>query len=276
MKRVLGHCLAGATLIVGGVAFMAACVHDDESFFVQDVMYPLPAAAGSPCTFLPQLNATFLPRGVLDVAFRLEYDPWYLLGNQLVSRANPTQLQVESSTINLEGAVVRITDAGGNQLANYTTLTSGTIYPGVSGIAGLATASITALDSTTVGNVVKSNAKLLSGGGTVTLVSYAKFFGHTLGGTYIESNEFEFPVEICEGCLVLFTVSDVDTTTPGVKTPNCLGNQSAGGGGTSLLSVPCTTGQDTPIDCSSCRGTPVCEGAYANGGAPMLDGGGGG
>ena len=283
MKRVLGHCLAGATLVVGGVAVMAACVHDDESLFVQNVLYPTPVAIGNSCTYSNDPNQTYLPRGILDVAFgRFRYDAWFLLGNELVQQSNPSTLHAESSTINVQGAVVRVTDAAGNQLTSFTSLTSGTVYAGTGTTPGYSSTSAQILDSATIQAEVNANAGTLTGGGTVKLVTYTKFFGHTLGGTYVESLEFEFPIDVCDSsgghpCLVLFTSNDVDTTTPGVKVPNCLGNQSSStSGGSSTLPVPCITGQDTTIDCSQCQGTPACSGAYAKGGAPVLDAGGGG
>ena len=272
MKRVLGHCLAAATLIAGGIGLMAACAHDDESLFVQNVLYPTPVAAGNSCTYSADPNQVHLSTGVLDTAFgRKRYDAWYLVGNQLVQQANQAQLKSETSTITIQGAVVRVTDPGGNQYTTFTKLTSGTVYPGTGTVPGYTSVSLQTIDSATVDAVVKSGQ--LSAGGTVTLVTYAKFFGHTLGGTYVESNEFEFPVDLCNGCLVLFTANDVN---PAFKTPNCIGNSSTGGsGGSSSLPTPCVTGQDTAIDCSQCQGIPACAGAYANGGAPVLDAGGG-
>jgi hypothetical protein len=263
MKRVLGHCLAGATIVVNAVALTSACKHDDSSLFVQDVIYPTPVSVGEACTYTNDPSQTFLPSGALDVAFgHYEYTATYLLGNQLVSQANSQQLQTETSTIDVQGAVVTITDSNGNQLANYTDPTSSTVYPETGSVPGYAVATITVLDEGTVGGIVASKGSLLEKGGTTTLLTYAKFFGETLGGDYVESNNFEFPVTICYGCLITFSSSDDDPTLPGQ--PNCNGNAAAGGSSASAsLPVPCITGQDTSIDCSQCQGVPACRGAYS-------------
>ena len=264
MKSVLGHCLTGLAVIAVGVGVTSACVHNDSSLFVQDVIFPTPVSAGQTCTFSANANQTFLPRGVLDVAFRQEYAPWYLVANQMNAVANAQQLQTETSTINVQGAIVRVTDAAGNLLNTYTSLTSGTIYPSTGSVPGYTPLSITAIDQKTVQSIIASKGALLANQGTTTLVSFAKFFGHTLGGTYVESNEFQFPVEVCQGCLVVYSAADVNTT-PGILSPNCLGNAAAGGSSASSLPVPCVFGQDTPIDCAQCQEYVSCRGAYPNG-----------
>jgi hypothetical protein len=275
MKRILGHCLAGLALVGGGVALTVACQHDDSSLFVQNVIYPTPVTAGQSCTFNNDPSQEILPIGTLDIAFAQQYVPVFLVGNQLVAESNSQQLQTETSTINIQGAVVTITDSAGNQLNSFTSPTSGTVYPSTGTVPGYAVVDIVLIDQATVKAVEASKGGELTGGGTTTLLTYAKFFGHTLGGDYVESNNFQFPVTVCEGCLVTFSSAD-DDPSPELKQPNCLGNASAGASTASSLPVPCTLGQDTTIDCTDCQGNPVCLGAYKNGGEPILDAGGGG
>jgi hypothetical protein len=266
MNRVLGHCLAGLSVIAGAIALTSACVHDDSSFFVQAVIYPQPQGSGTQCTYSANPSQVFLSRGTLDTAFRNEYDAVFLVANQLVTESNPNQVQTETANINIQGAIVRVTDAAGNQLDSYTSLTSGTVYAAVGGTPGYAVVSATAISQKALGGG--------AAGGTKTLVSYLKFFGHTLGGDYIESNEFEFPVDICNGCLVNFTQSDVN---PCFQNVNCLGNVSGGMSGGGGQTLPCVPGQDTPIDCSQCKGFGICNpnpGAYVGG--PGCDAGAGG
>jgi hypothetical protein len=260
MNRVLGHCLAAAVAIGGGAALVLACQHDDESLFVQNVIFPTPVAQGNSCTYTNDPNQSFLPKGALDVALNGIYTAVFLLGNQLVSRSNPQQLQAETSTINVEGAVVRVTAPDGTQLNSFTSLTSGTVYPSTGTVPGYAAISAQILDQGSVQAV--SGGSALSGSGFVTIVTYTKFFGHTLGGTYVESNEFEFPIDICKGCLISITQQDENQC---FTLPNCKG----GSGSSSSLPIPCVPGQDTVIDCSQCPPLHLANGTLVNN--PLCD-----
>jgi len=272
MKGVLGHCLAGLSLLSAGIAFMSACQHDDSSLFVQNVLFPTPVTAGQSCTYTADPNQTFLPRGTLDVAFgRFQYDAWYLVGNQLVAQENSQQLQTETSTINIEGAIVQDTDAPGNQLDSFTVYTSGSVYPGTGTVPGYTSISATIASQTAVKALTTEKAADLASGGTTTLVTYVKFYGHTLGGTYVESNNFEYPIDVCDGCLIGFSQSEATScsangVTVAPKTPNCLTPSSSA----ASQPVPCVVGQDTAIDCSQCQEVPACRGAYAGGGIPAV------
>jgi hypothetical protein len=284
MKRVWGHVLTGVALLAGGGSAFAACVHNDSSIFVQDVLAPQEVANGQGCTFTNAPTQTVISSGRLDIDFTYQYNATYLLGNQLVSEANSQQLITETSTVTIQGAVVRITDSQGNQLTTFTRLAAGTIYPAVGGVPGYAPITVTTIDSATAAGLCAPNplgqcaassqsAQILNAGGLVRLVTYARFFGNTLGGKYIESDEFEFPVDVCKGCLIAFTPQDIK---PGFPSPNCLGN-AALGSSTAQQSLPCWPGQDLMIDCLQCQSVPACQGACQNGACNVFfDAGGGG
>jgi hypothetical protein len=250
MNRVLGRCLAGLAVVTGALSLAAGCVHDDSSLFIQNVIFPQPQGAGTECTFTANPTQLFLSRGTLDTAFRSEYDAEFLLANQLVTRSNPNQVETETSNINIQGAIVRDTDAAGNQLDSFTSLTSGTVYAAVGGTPGYAVSSATVISQ----KAIQAAGSLT--GGVKTVVGYVKFFGHTLGGDYIESNEFEFPVDLCYGCLVQFSASDIDPCFSGI---NCLKATNGMTTGGSSNTVPCVSGQDTPVDCSLCQQLNICR-----------------
>ena len=287
MKRVLGHCLAGLSLVSGGIALMAACAHNDSSLFVQNVLFPTPVSVGQSCVYTADPNQSFLPRGTLDIAFgQLSYNAFFLLGDQMVAQANAQQLQTETSTIDIQGAIVKNTDAAGNELDSFTSLTSGTVYPSSGTVPGYISTSATIASQKAVSALTAQEAENLNGGGSTTLVTYVKFYGYSLGGEYVESNDFEFPITICNGlhgdCLIDFSQSDVSSccvngtcVNPPPKQPNCLGVSSTAGS----LPVPCVLGQDTKVQCSQCLDYAACNGAYATATPPalcLMDGGTGG
>ena len=257
MKRVWGHLLAGVSLVTACVVSISACKHDDSTLFVQDVLAAQPVAAGAQCTFTSDPTQPFISSGVLDIAFRQEYDPTYLIANQAVAEVNSQQLATETDIITVQGAVVRITDASGNQLNTFTRLASATVYPSSGSVPGYAPITVTTLDSATIANDADLQLNV-NNQGTTRLITYVKFFGLTTGGNNIESGEFEFPVDVCKGCLVVFGADDESSAYP---LPNCknAGNSSSS---TSLPS-PCVQGQDFSVDCSLCQSLSVCQGAAA-------------
>ncbi len=245
MKRVWGHVLTGLVLVAAASAAVPACVHDDSTIFVSDVLAPQYVTAGMACSFTADPTQPIIASGVLDVGLTLNYTAVFLVGNQIVPRGDPNQPQTETSFVTLEGAVVRIVDSNGNQLNTYTQPTAATIPPSSGTTPGYVSVALTIIDSGT--GATFSNLK-----GTVPVVSYVRFFGHTLGGDSVESNEFGFPIEICQSCLVSFPAAE---ESPSLPTPNCA---LAGAASSAATSVPCFIGQDLAVDCSECQGSPAC------------------
>jgi hypothetical protein len=252
MKRVWGHLLVGLSLLAGAAAAVPACVHNDSTLFIQDVLAPPIVSAGQQCTFTSDPTQPFITSGGMDLALTSTYNATFLLANQMVPESNSQQLQTETSTIHVEGAVIKITDAAGSQLNSYTRDLGGTVYPASGSVPGYAPMSADIVDSTTAASL----GGQLTNGNVVRVVTYTYFFGHTLGGKYVESDTFEFPVDVCFGCLVAFSETDIN---PNYPFPNCVGTGTATGGG-ATVPVPCKPGQDYPIDCSACRTiSPVCN-----------------
>jgi hypothetical protein len=247
MKRVWGNILAAASLLAGSAVVFSACVHDDSTIFVRDVMAPpTTGSTGGGCLYTADPTQPALSSGVLDVAVRGEYEAVFLVGNQMVPEVNQNQLQTETSTVTIQGSVVRITDAKGQQLTTYTRLATATIGPSSGSTPGYATVvGVTILDPITVAN----NTAILP----VRLVTYVRFFGVTLGGKSVESNEFEFPIDVCLGCLAEYTNSPLNPL------PNCV----VGVGLTSTtttVTTPCNVGEDQGYDCNlGCDAIPACK-----------------
>jgi hypothetical protein len=252
MKRVWGHLLVGVSLLAGGAAAASACVHNDSTLFIQDVLEPPIVTAGQTCTFTSDPSQPSLPSGALDFALATAYVAEFLLANQMVPESNSQQLQTETSTIHIEGAVVKITDAAGNQLKSYTRVVGGTVYPASGTVPGYAPIGVEIVDSATAATAAQQ-----AGNGSARLITNTMFFGHTLGGKYVESDTFAFPVDVCYGCLVSFTGQD----NPLLPSPNCVGTGTGTGGSGSTTSapVPCQYGQDVAVSCTTCLSNPVCN-----------------
>jgi hypothetical protein len=279
MKRVWGNGLSGLMLLVGVAAASGgtpACVHDDSTIFVSNVLAPQFVTAGMACTFTADPTQPTLPQGIRDVALAPEYTAEFLVGNQIVPAGNPNQPQTETSFVTIKGAVVRIVDSAGDQLNTYTANAATTIPPSSGTTPGYASLGVTIIDSGTAVSLAKTIASM-NPNEALQVVSYVRFFGNTLGGDSVESNEFGFPVNICLGCLITFPSAEdfvPETPTVGIPQPNCLNSAAASNGASA--SEPCALGQDLPVDCSTCLRNPVCNPQPTAGTTPIVDAGGGG
>jgi hypothetical protein len=177
------------------------------------------------------------------------------VGNQIVPQGSATDPQTETSYVQFTGAVVRITDAEGQQLANYTQMVGAAALAPVQGTTpSYEPIGVMIVDPGTVSQIEPP----VLAGGTRQLITHTYFFGQTLGGESVQTGEFSFPVTVCYGCLVSYSSSDIDERAP---TPNCLLAESSSS--STALPGPCDPGQDDAIDCSQCLALPVCHGAVS-------------
>jgi hypothetical protein len=249
MNRFRGGAFAAATVVATGVVGVSACTHDDSTIFVRDVLAPMAVAPGTACTFSNDPAQNQIQSGILDVDLRSEYDPVYLVGNQLVAQADPTVPRTETSFVRIEGATVTVKDVNEVQVAQFRDLVSTTINPGAGGTPGYASVSVTTIGADTVAASAPPPGDTVD---VVRLLTYVKFFGHTLGGESVESDVYQFPVDLCRSCLITVAPADI---SPLFESPNCVGT-----GQSTTTSAPCVIGQDLPVDCSLCKATsPACN-----------------
>lgn len=251
MKRVWGHVLAAGAMLAGVAVTVSACVHDDSTLFIRDVLQQQLVTNGQQCTYTSDPTQNYITSGILDIDFLDTYNAEFLVGNQAVPVGNPATPNTETSRITIQGGIVQITDSAGNPIKTYTRYTATTIDPLQGSDPSYAPVSLTILDHDTVegfrATVSAANRP------SVRLVTYTRIYGYTLGGDYVESDEFEFPIDICKGCLIRFAPQDID---PAFPAPNCAAAQT---GTASTLPIPCYPGQDDTIDCSQCQGIPDCS-----------------
>lgn len=74
--------------------------------------------------------------------------------------------------------------------------------------------------------------------------------GETFDGQVVESNEFTFPLTVCNGCLVAVP-PDAVRTDKGVPQPNCL-NLLGGAQGVQIPECGEAIGRDAAVDCRIC------------------------
>jgi hypothetical protein len=144
---------------------------------------------------------------------------------------------------------VRITNPDGSPIRSYSTVTAASVFPATGTTPSFVPATVPIIDQDAL-TTIKNTGTGIGVGSLVRVETFVKFFGKSTGGTAVESNEFQFPVDICAGCLIAFPVAEDDGTD--AVQPNCK-NATAAASGTSSIPTPCRIGQDAPVDCAVCK-----------------------
>ncbi len=76
-----------------------------------------------------------------------------------------------------------------------------------------------------------------------TMLAQITVTGSTLDGSVITSGPFDYPLDMCKGCLLFFPIE----AKLGEGNPNCRNEANPPD------ERPCRLGQDDPVDCRICR-----------------------
>lgn len=227
-----------ALLFGGGLVFGPGCAENQSSLFIRAALV-VPADT---CTVSPDSSAETLFRGSLDIALAAEHHGALLVGNQLVPRGNQAQLKTETSRIQLTTADVTVYSATGAELGAFSVPISGFVDPGSASSPGYGAAEVVMVDA------ASATAALGGGPGPIEVISSVILHGTTLGGKAVDSGEWQFPIDICNGCTIIFPAEADDPTKAGV---DCDIRDDA--------PVNCHIGIDLKTDCRSCAGViPQC------------------
>lgn len=115
---------------------------------------------------------------------------------------------------------------------------SGTVEPG-----GIAIAEFEAIPPE-LGAILAQSPLLQGRGDSYQINIRLRVFGETSAGNKVDSNEFVFPVDICQGCLVFTPTEAIDLSAD--ITPNC---RNLDGVGSATEVCESIRGQDEPLDC---------------------------
>ena len=256
MKRVLGHGLKFVAVATLAFVLTPACANNDMSIFIRHVMLPPQSRTNGVCVYLgdPSLPALF--SGIVDIRGRDTYEARLLVGNQLVGQSDPELLRAESNRARVNGAVVTVTKPNGGFIAEFSSPASGFIDPAGSTIPSFTPIGVNIIDLPTMRLIatLPSDRRLptdLPFGESKLVLANIKVFGQTIGGVDLESGEFQFPIKVCNGCLVTFAKGD-DPLAAGVDCTLALND-------TDTSTLPCEVGQDESTPCQLCRGRLACQ-----------------
>lgn len=247
MKRTVRGAIV---VVVGGLiaaAMAPACVEYPQAIVVTKVV--VPKAEKGACVISPETLG--LVSGTLDIAVASGYTGSLVVENQLRKAKDDIKARVETSSIYLLGATVRLTLANGEALSSNTaqdgregnefrTEGSGFIKPNE-------TSSITVnlLDRAAVSALTRrlGQSPNPADKGALQVIAFARVQAQTLGGLSIESQEFQFPITICAKCLVDFV--KVNPQVPCSPPAPAQGD---------TVEKVCNPGQDTRVRCDQCEG----------------------
>lgn len=261
--RFLGQTLLVASAIGLSLMVAPACVDNDQSIYIRQVMFPpQQQGEGQGCVYQADQSQPGLFDGVLDLALTDSYQAVLLVGNQMIQRADNLNTRAEPNKAHIDGAVVRVTDADGNDIREFTSPASGFADAANGAVANFGLCSVTLIDTATIAAI---SSKVRTDNNGVLVLANIKVFGETTGGVDLESGEFQFPIRVCRGCLISFAGAD-DPLSEGLDCNlqnSTVGGSSSGGGGSNSQTAPCRVGQDSAVSCTLCRGLKVCESAAA-------------
>ena len=160
-------------------------------------------------------NSFLLSRGTVDLVLAKEYEVNLSVLNLLQNPLQVNNLMVEdgyvnTTDINLTNAVIRYIDAEEVGLGLEETievplaglLQSGSVNPVNQKVTILTTAMTNNLRDGGLYNGRNENGRIAPTRGAFTLVAAIKLQGKTLDGKRVESNEINFPIDLCTGCRV--------------------------------------------------------------------------
>ncbi|HEY2408968.1 MAG TPA: hypothetical protein VGI10_23345, partial [Polyangiaceae bacterium] len=94
------------------------------------------------------------------------------------------------------------------------------------------------------------------------IVARIRVFGDDLGGQTIKSSELDFPISLCNGCLVQYPPDAASTTAPAGQYI-CASQSTTSTTSTGI--APCRLGQDVVFSCALCAATSaVCQNPVNN------------
>ncbi|MBU6160827.1 MAG: hypothetical protein KGO50_06870 [Myxococcales bacterium] len=240
--------ILSAALMLGVTGLFAGCAED-----IPEIRIVANKPLSDDCLPSANQSSEFIARGVLDLFITDQYVIAPLVTNTMVpsetvqfvggaagAAGGLTGTRWEANTVTLTRAVAEFTGPEnlGVPLPRSLNLTvTGSAAPGAS--VALTLQVVTA----NVANLLRSSALLANPGQSITILVKLKMFGVTTAGNEVDSNEFVYPIEVCNGCLLDYPAEAID---PAFPAPNC---RVTDGFSSADSELPCFPGQDVTVDC---------------------------
>ncbi len=179
----------------------AGCADNESSLFVIGVY----ALGRTQCVAEPTSSAVLLPSGTLDRTLANGYNAALLVGSHLTQRGSRENLRTETSRLAIEGAHITLYATTGAEVVRPDAAATGLVNPATGTDPGLATV---------FAQLIRP-ADLAALGPPGQAIARIRIFGTTLGGQEIESGDYDFPIQVCDGCLISYPAEAADPTAGG-------------------------------------------------------------
>jgi hypothetical protein len=232
LEKIHRSPLVGRRVVPGGIwlpplllaAALSGCGQDDLSFYIVQMLKP-----GTGCKVASSGIGEYLPNGRLDVSMKQGYLMFPLLQNSLSSSAQsgggagPERNNLHLSEFRVSIDLGEIPGNFPEGLLDFSVLTSGIIPP-----AGTQASVLKVIPDALAGYlapVIQTQQP--------TIIAKIRAVA-SRSGSDMETADFEFPIILCNGCLVDFRESCPDTETDKTSTYS-----------TNICGLP----QDDPVTC---------------------------
>jgi hypothetical protein len=238
MRRSLLKSLLAFAVPCFAAAALPGCATNDSMMYIVGVAL---RRAGA-CAIKPELDGTFLSKGVMDRIFATEYVAGLIVGSQLTQRGSRERVRTETNKVALKGAEVKLETSQGKELVPpFSSIGTGFVDASDGEDAAPAAMFATLIPASVAPSLPRG-----------TVVVKVRVFGTTLGGEDVESAELLFPIEVCDGCLVAFPAGDRD---PAISGSEYQCKQAADTTPVaSEIDGPCNLGIDFAVTCTACSG----------------------
>jgi len=228
--------ISTGALLLGPALSVQGCVDNESSLFVIGVF----AIGETQCIAEPDSTAVLLPSGTLDRSLANGYQAALLVGSHLTEQGSREKLRTETSRLQVEGAHVTLYNTAGQAFTLPDTAATGLIDPASGTDPGLAAVYAQLIRPADFANL----------GDPGQAIVRVRVFGTTLGGQEIESGDFDFPIQVCDGCLISYPPEAADPTAP----PGVYLCSPAVDVEDDTATV-CYPGQDAYVPCTLCAAT---------------------
>lgn len=174
---------------------LASCEDATPNLFVE---YVIPAT--KECTHEVD-SALYLPKGYYDAFCGKNYNITVRVVSLMLPRADSTRPRSEPNEVQFTSAEVRLATRQGSEVApQFSAPVFSTVAPGDTAKPGRTLVQVEIIPQALVGRIRSHSDNEI-------LTATIKLFGETVGGREVESDEFTFPFEVCDGCMTLDTAN---------------------------------------------------------------------
>ena len=169
-------------------SMLPSCVENNSSIFIHSIDFQEPGECG--CTGDPE--DVSLTSGLLDTSQNQgAYVAAIRIGNQMIRSADNARLRVETSHVTIYEAEVEVFDSAGGSITSFSQPVTSFAFASNGTNPGFGCTFLTLIDAASIANIATPQ----------TVVARIKVFGETLGGNDVETGVFDFPINVCNGCL---------------------------------------------------------------------------